>query len=32
MGGFLDKLGGDGLIVKEKLIQLINGEKLKYDR
>lgn len=32
MGGFLDKLGGDGLVVKEKLIGFINGETLKYDR
>jgi hypothetical protein len=32
MGGFLDKLGGDGLVVKEKLIGFINGERLKYDR
>lgn len=32
MGGFLDKLGGDGLVVKQKLIGFINGESLKYDR
>lgn len=32
MGGFLDKLGGNGLVIKEKLIGFINGEKLKYYR
>ncbi|MEM6400008.1 MAG: hypothetical protein AAF757_07195 [Cyanobacteria bacterium P01_D01_bin.116] len=32
MGGFLDKLGGNGLIVKQKLIGFINGESLNYDR
>lgn len=31
MGGFLDKLGEDGFVIKEKLIKFINGEKLKYD-
>ncbi|BAY83409.1 hypothetical protein NIES267_28980 [Calothrix parasitica NIES-267] len=32
MGGFLDKLGGDGLVIKQKLVGFINGEGLKYDR
>lgn len=32
MGGFLGKLGGDGLVVKGKLIGFINGERLKYNR
>ena len=32
MGGFLDKLGGDGLVIKGKLIGFINGERLKYDK
>lgn len=32
MGGLLDKLGGNGLVVKGKLIEFINGERLKYDR
>ncbi|MBV6622120.1 MAG: HEAT repeat domain-containing protein [Rivularia sp. (in: Bacteria)] len=32
MGGFLDKLGGDGLVIKQKLIGFINGERLKYER
>ncbi|MCJ8282668.1 MAG: hypothetical protein MJK14_23310 [Rivularia sp. ALOHA_DT_140] len=32
MDGFLGKLGGDGLVIKEKLIRFINGDKLKYDR